>query len=58
MSRSLKYKPHIPTVMEIRSHWVGASQIVSGFNAQLKNAIKAAVTERMKNMSDVDFMPI
>jgi hypothetical protein len=48
----------MPTVMAINSHCEAASQTVSGFKAQLKIAIKAAVTESMKNMSDVDFMPI
>jgi len=58
MSLKRKYSPQTPTVIAIKSHCVAASHIVSGFNAQLKKAINTADTEKMKNISDVDFIPI
>jgi len=58
MSLKRKYNPQTPTVIAIRSHCVAASHNVSGLSAQLKKAIDTADTERMKNMSDVDFIPI
>src|SRR4030042_2334568 len=55
-SRILKYIPQTPTVIAIKSHWVAASHI--GSRAQQKTAIKTAVTETMKKMSDNDLIPI